>query len=105
MKRSSRSAFRPVGPCVDRDLLEQLFDRTPDLAFFIKDASGRYVTVNHSLVERFGLRSKEQMLGRRPCDVCQGDFGRIPTEQDAVVLRTGRPILERLELHWYSPHK
>jgi hypothetical protein len=29
-------------------LLEQLFDHTPDLAFFIKDAAGRYLAVNRS---------------------------------------------------------
>jgi AraC-like DNA-binding protein len=86
-------------------LLEQLFDHTPDIAFFIKDHTGRYLVVNNSLVERHGLRRKSQMLGKRPCDVCPGDFGRIPTEQDAAVLRTGRPIIERLELHWYAPNK
>ncbi len=90
---------------VDMRLLEQLFDHTPDTAFFIKDAAGCYVAVNRSLLERHGLRDKSQMLGRRPCDVCPGDFGRIPAEQDAYVLRTGRPIIERLELQWYSPHK
>lgn len=86
-------------------LLERLFDHTPDIAFFIKDRLGRYLVVNHSLVERHGLTGKAQMIGRRPCDVCPGDFGRIPAEQDATVLRTGRPIVERLELHWYTPHK
>ncbi|MEP6956451.1 MAG: AraC family transcriptional regulator [Chthoniobacterales bacterium] len=85
-------------------LLEQLFDHTPDTAFFIKDAQGRYLAVNQSLLERHGLRSRAQMLGRRPSEVCPGDFGRIPAEQDAAVLRTGRPIIERLELQWYSPH-
>ena len=90
---------------VDMRLLEQLFDHTPDTAFFIKDAAGRYIAVNNSLVERHGLRDKSQMLGRRPCDICPGEFGRIPSEQDAYVLRTGRPIIERLELHWYLPHK
>ena len=72
---------------VEMRLLELLFDHTPDLAFFIKDAAGRYLAVNHSLLERHGLRDKAQMLGRRPCDVCPGDFGRIPAEQDAYVLR------------------
>lgn len=91
--------------CVDARLLELIFDHTPDIAFFIKDAAGRYLVVNESLVERHGLSSKSQMLGRRPCDVCPGEFGRIPTEQDAAVLRTGRPIIERLELHWDAPHK
>ncbi|MDP3073907.1 MAG: AraC family transcriptional regulator [Opitutaceae bacterium] len=90
---------------IDRALLEELFDHTPDIAFFIKDAAGRYTTVNHSLVERHGLRSKAEMIGRRPADVCAGSFGRIPTEQDADVLRTGRPIVEHLELHWLLPHR
>ena len=105
MKLSTTTALRAAASGVDMRLLEQLFDHTPDTAFFIKDAAGCYLAVNHSLLERHGLQQKSQMLGRRPCDVCPGDFGRIPTEQDTSVLRTGRPILERLELHWYSPHK
>ena len=90
---------------VDARLLEQLFDQTPDIAFFIKDASGRYEIVNHSLVERNGLRDKSQLLGRRPCDLFPGDLGRIPTDQDAAVLRSGRPILDHLELHWRMPNR
>ena len=103
---TTTTTLREAGTAgVDMQLLEQLFDHTPDTAFFIKDAEGRYIAVNQSLLERHGLRSRAQMLGRRPSDVCPGDFGRIPAEQDAAVLRTGRPIIERLELQWYSPHK
>lgn len=94
-----------VAFAVDPSLLETLFDQASDGAFFIKDATGRYLVVNTSLVERHGLRHKSQVLGRRPCDICPGDFGRIPSAQDAAVLRTGRPILDHLELHWYAPHK
>lgn len=90
---------------VEAALLEKLFDQAPDVAFFIKDAAGRYLAVNDSLVERHGLRHKSQVLGQRPCDICPGDFGRIPSAQDAAVLRTGRPLLDHLELHWYAPHK
>jgi AraC-like DNA-binding protein len=90
---------------VDTSLLEKLFDQAPDVAFFIKDAAGRYLAVNDSLVERHGLQHKSQVLGKRPCEICPGDFGRIPSAQDAAVLRTGRPILDHLELHWYAPHK
>ncbi len=90
---------------VDARLLEQVADLMHDTAFFIKDAAGRYLVVNQSLVERHGLRDKGEMLGRRPCDVCPGEYGRIPTEQDAQVLRTGRPIIERLEMFWRRPHE
>lgn len=89
---------------VDARLVEQVADLMHDTAFFIKDAAGRYVVVNQSLVERHGLQDKAQMLGKRPSDVCPGDYGRIPTEQDTQVLRTGQPIVERLELFWRRPN-
>ena len=82
---------------MDARLIEQVTDLMHDTAFFIKDAAGRYLVVNQSLVERHGLKNKSQMLGRRPCDVCPGDYGRIPTEQDEQVLRTGQPIVRSEE--------
>ena len=90
---------------VDADLLVQLFDQAPDVVFFIKDAAGRYTAVNQSLVERHGLRHKSQVVGRRPSDICPGDYGKIPSTQDEKVVRTGLPILDHLELHWYAPYK
>jgi len=90
---------------VDVASLENLFDQVPDVAFFVKDAAGRYTSVNASLVARHGLREKSDVLGKRPRDICPGDFGGIPSQQDGTVLRTGRPILDHLELHWYEPHK
>jgi AraC-like DNA-binding protein len=90
---------------VDSRLLELLFDQTPDIAFFIKDRAGRYAVVNQSLVERNGLASKSQLIGRRVSDIYPGDFGRIPLAQDEVVMRQGTPMLERLELHWQTPHR
>jgi AraC-like DNA-binding protein len=89
---------------VEVALLERLFDRSPDVAFFVKDSLGRYVTVNDSLVERHGLNSKSQVIGKCPYEICPGDFGRIPSEQDAKVLRTGRPLLDHLEMQWYRPN-
>ena len=103
-KHSSATALAVPAP-VDAAVLEKLFDQAPDVAFFIKDAAGRYLAVNASLVERHGLHHKFQVLGKRPRDICPGDFGRIPSAQDAAVLRTGRPLLDHLELHWYAPHK
>lgn len=89
---------------LDVQLVEQVADLMHDTAFFIKDSTGRYVMVNKSIVERHGLKNKSQMIGRRPCEICPGDYGIIPTEQDAQVLRTGRPIIERLELFWRRPN-
>ena len=101
----SRPAFLATLPAVNVAVLEQLFDQMPDVAFFVKDTGGRYTAVNASLIARHGLREKSQVLGKRPRDICPGDFGVIPSDQDAEVLRTGEPIHDHLELHWYAPHK
>ncbi len=98
------SALPALASHVDIALLERLFDRSPDVAFFVKDSAGRYVAVNESLVARHGLKSKSQVIGKCPRDICPGDFGRIPTEQDERVLRTGRPLVDHLEMQWHLPN-
>lgn len=83
--------------------LEQLFDQVPDVAFFVKDCHGKYVAVNHSLLARHGLTSKQEAVGKSPADICSGDFGKLPSEQDRQVLSTGIPIMDRLEMQWEMP--
>lgn len=88
---------------IDLTTLQALFDLAADVAFFVKDALGRYVAVNQSLLSRHGLRHRSDAIGKRPVDICPGDLGRIPTEQDQRILRTSKPLVEHLELHWYRP--
>ncbi len=82
--------------------VEQLFDHIPETAFFVKDSQGRYLAVNHSLVERCGLQRKEQLLGKTVREIFPRDLGEMYAAQDQAVLRTGRAIIDRLELHWYA---
>jgi AraC-like DNA-binding protein len=90
---------------VDLRVLQSLFDQTPDVAFFVKDSEGRYIAVNESLIARHGLKQKSDAIGKRPQDICPGDLGRIPTEQDSRVLRTGRSLIGCLELQWHRPRE
>jgi AraC-like DNA-binding protein len=109
VKASTIPASAMFGPArslsVDAGLLEQLFDQAPDIAFFIKDAAGRYKVVNHSLVERNGLKEKNQLINRRPCDLVPGELGRSASDQDAEILRGGHPLINHLELHWRAPNR
>jgi PAS domain S-box-containing protein len=82
-------------------VIEQLFDHLPETAFFLKDAEGRYLAVNQSLVERCGLQEKRQLLGRHVRDVFPREMAELYASQDQLVVRTGRPVVEHLELHWY----
>lgn len=83
-------------------MLEQLFDHLPETAFFLKDTEGRYLAVNQSLVERCGLRFKRELIGRHVRDIFPEPLAERYSSQDQSVLRTGRPITDRLELHWYA---
>jgi PAS domain S-box-containing protein len=83
-------------------IIEQLFDHVPDIAFFVKDSRYRYVAVNQSLVERCGLQEKRQLLGRQVHEVFPRELAQLYANQDQAVVRTGRPVVEHLELHYYA---
>jgi PAS domain S-box-containing protein len=80
----------------------ELFKHVPDTVFFVKDRAGRYVLFNQSLVERCGLHGENDLLGRHVRDIFPAELGARYTAQDEQVLRTGRPVIDQLELHWYS---
>ena len=83
-------------------IIEQLFDHIPETAFFIKDRLGRYIAVNQSLVERCGLEEKRQLIGRHVREIFPKELADLYASQDQAVLRTGRAIIDHLELHWYA---
>lgn len=80
--------------------VETLFDHVPDTAFFVKDRAGRYLAVNQSFVERCGLRDKQEITGRSVREIFPAELAARYEAQDEAVLRTGRPIHDRLEMHW-----
>jgi len=82
--------------------LEALFDRLPDVVFFVKNSRGEYTVVNQTLVERSGKRRRGELIGRRPDEVFPGPLGRSYRAQDEQVLSSGEPIHDQLELHFYA---
>jgi AraC-like DNA-binding protein len=81
--------------------VERLFDRIPEVVFFIKDTAARYVMVNRTLVERCGRKHKNELIGRTAAEVFPDSLADRFFEQDLRVLRTGLPIQQNLELHLY----
>ena len=78
---------------------EALFDCLRDVVFFIKNSRSEYIVVNQRLVERCGLRRKEDLIGRTADEVFPPPLGRTYRAQDEQVLRYGTPIPNQLELH------
>lgn len=86
-------------------LYAEIFEHVPDAAFFVKDTAGRYTAVNRSLAERVGFQCAEDLVGKTVREVYPIDLATRFARQDEAVLRTGRPIIEKLELHWYPRRK
>ncbi len=85
----------------DSAYVERLFDRIPDVVFFIKDRAGRYRRVNRTLVARCAMGSKEELVGRTTREVFPAPLGDRFFEQDRAVLESGTSISQNLELHLY----
>lgn len=81
---------------------EALFDRIGDTVYFVKDGAGRYVSVNQTLAERCGYARKDDLIGKRADEVFPAPMGTLITAQDERVLRSGRGLQSRLELHLYA---
>lgn len=95
----------PLVALADAGIAEAMFDLVPDVVFFVKDAAGRYMTVNHTLVARCGCKSKTEVIGKTVSAFFPAEFAEVYAAQDRFVLSTGRPILEKLELHLYTDRR
>ncbi|MEM7427690.1 MAG: AraC family transcriptional regulator [Pseudomonadota bacterium] len=80
---------------------EALFDHVPDIVYFLKDASGRYIAVNQTLVERCGLTQKQDLIGKRAEDLFPEPLGGLIARQDRAATKESRPVQAQLELHLY----
>src|SRR6516225_7814659 len=77
---------------------EPLFDALPDVVFFVKDAAGRYVVVNQTLVRRCGYKDKSELIGRTAGEVFPSSLAGSYQEQDLAVLGGQKELRDQLEL-------
>lgn len=82
--------------------MDRLFDGVPDIVFFVKDAQGRYMSVNDTLATRCGLASKEDAIGRTAKELFPPQLGDAFARQDSKILQSNSGIRDQLELHLYT---
>jgi AraC-like DNA-binding protein len=87
------------------ETIESLFDRVPGVVFFVKDRGGRYLLVNETLVARCGAAHKSELIGCTTDEVFPEPLGSRFRAQDLHVCRTGRAIVQQLELHLYPTRR
>ncbi len=95
------------------DALRQLFEGLPDIYLFAKDLDGKFTFSNHIFAEKCGFRKAEELLGLTDFDVFPRHLAEKYVRDDALVMRTGKPLANVVELvinagkspDWYSTTK
>jgi PAS domain S-box-containing protein len=110
LRRFSRNFLARVEEPVGFDVL---FDHVPDVYFFVKDGQGRFVRCNQAFLSLVGRTREDEVIGSRDSDFFPASLAENYMNDDRVVLRSGEPIIDRVELmrnpdgtiDWYSTTK
>ncbi|MEK8227957.1 PAS domain-containing protein [Oerskovia sp. M15] len=97
-RTTAHLARRRGAPCRPQPAMVDLMDELSSTMFCAKDVTGRYVLVNRVFVARTNERSRRAVVGRRATDLFVPQLAERYDQQDAEVLRTGRPLRNELEL-------
>lgn len=81
--------------------IESMFDDLDDIAFFVKDKEGRYLSVNRTMVRRCGVRHKRDVVGKTALELFPRALAETYLAQDRMVIDKGSLIDKHLELHIY----
>ena len=90
-RKFQRDFFRRAGRNIE--LLRDMFESIPNAGFYIKDHDGRIVALNSRNLEYCNIRSVNQAIGLRSCDLFASDLANRFMESDSWVLKHKRPLL------------
>ena len=97
MTTDYKALFKAAGR--ELALVEHIFDRLPDVLFYIKDKESRYVVVNWAVVEQSGAKSKDDVCGKT-ADELFPVTGYSTVAQDMQVMTSGKQIIDLLRLYF-----
>jgi PAS domain S-box-containing protein len=80
----------------ERDLLRTLMDHLPDL-IFVKDTKGRFITANKALLNLYGIKELDDLVGKTDLDFCTPELAAHYAEDDRAVIESGKPLIDREE--------
>lgn len=83
---------------LDPQAVRAMFDHLPGVFFFIKDAQGRLITANAAKLDRLGLAHESEIVGKTDAAFFPPDVVLAFRQDDEEILRTGKPVINRLEL-------
>ena len=78
--------------------MADLLTDVPHVMFCVKGPDGRYVAVNQAFADRAGKATPADVIGMRATDLFPAELAASYERQDALLLSTGRPLRNELEL-------
>lgn len=83
---------------IDPESILALFSALGDVYLFIKDKEGCFIGANELQLEKLGLSSKDELIGKTDFDFFPSYMIAHYAKDDAQVMTSGNPILRRVEL-------
>jgi AraC-like DNA-binding protein len=74
-----------------------IFDLMPDVSFFLKDRAGRFMALNLRGCEYCGVKTEREAIGKTDRDFFPRRRAAEYIADDRNVMRTGQPIVNRIE--------
>ena len=92
-ERLQRDFFRRC----DRNVanLAAIFDSLPNIGFYIKDADGRIIAINHYNCEQCNIPDVDFAIGKRSSDLHPQTFAEFCMARDDAVRKSGKPIVSQ----------
>ena len=84
----------------ERELLRTLLDFSSDSIYF-KDRESRFLRCSAAMAHLFGVRSPEEMVGKRDFDYFDAEHAEAAFEDEQEIIRSGRPIIGKTEKETY----
>jgi AraC-like DNA-binding protein len=100
--KSLQSAF--FASMTDPQAFRLMFDQQPNVFFFVKDRESRLIAASEPTWTRLGLKSEADVIGRLDEDFYPEQAAKSFRADDALVFRTGKPLINRLEV-WYDEQR
>ncbi len=100
--KSLQSAF--FASMTDPPAFRLMFDQQPNVFFFVKDRESRLMAASEPMWIRLGLEREADVIGRLDEDFYPEQAAKTYRADDALVFRTGKPLINRLEV-WYDEQR
>lgn len=82
----------------DPQAVRMILEHLPGVFYFVKDEHGRFMAANTATCVRCGVKGERDLIGASDADFLPPEIARAYREDDKKVMRSGKPLVNRLEL-------